>query len=71
MKVIVKESGFYGGTYYTAKAAEQEIPDAVAKRLWLPMVISWKSQKIARRLRVQPRIKPYHHFAAFRMWMAR
>lgn len=36
MKVIVKESGFYGGTYYAAKAAEQEIPEAVAKQFMQP-----------------------------------
>jgi len=36
MKVIVKESGFYGGTYYIAKAAEQEMPDAVAKQFMAP-----------------------------------
>jgi len=36
MKVIVKESGFYGGTYYIAKAAEQEMPDAVARPFMAP-----------------------------------
>ncbi|WP_162792635.1 hypothetical protein [Ochrobactrum sp. 3-3] len=36
MKVIVKESGFYGGTYYIAKAAEQEMPDAVAEQFMAP-----------------------------------
>lgn len=36
MKVIVKENGFYGGTYYIAKAAEQEMPDAIAKQFMPP-----------------------------------
>ncbi len=36
MKVIVKESGFYGGTYYTAKVSEQEMPDPVAKQFMAP-----------------------------------
>ncbi|MCD4511535.1 hypothetical protein LQT97_09820 [Brucella pseudogrignonensis] len=36
MKVIVKESGFYGGTYYTATAKSQDIPDAVAKQFMSP-----------------------------------
>jgi len=36
MKVIVKESGFYGGTYYIAKAGEQEMPDAVARPFMAP-----------------------------------
>ena len=36
MKVIVKESGFYGGTHYIANAAEQEMPDAVARPFMAP-----------------------------------
>lgn len=36
MNVIVKESGFYGGTYYTATAKSQDIPDAVAKQFMPP-----------------------------------
>lgn len=36
MNVIVKESGFYGGTYYQAKSAAQPMPDAVAKQFMAP-----------------------------------
>jgi hypothetical protein len=31
MKVIVKTSGFYGGTWYDAKTAPVEMPDRIAK----------------------------------------
>jgi len=31
MKVIVKTSGFYGGTWYEAKQAPIEMPDRIAK----------------------------------------
>lgn len=31
MKVIVKVSGFYGGTWYEAKTTPVEIPDRIAK----------------------------------------
>ena len=30
MKVIVKESGFFGGTWFDAKPKEQDMPDSVA-----------------------------------------
>jgi hypothetical protein len=36
MKVIVNVSGFYGGTWYDAKADAQVIPDAVAKAFLPP-----------------------------------
>jgi hypothetical protein len=36
MKVIVKESGFYGGTWYDAKAVPVTMPDKVAKRFLPP-----------------------------------
>lgn len=36
MKVIVKENGFYGGTYYTAGEKPVEMPDAVAKQFMQP-----------------------------------
>lgn len=35
MKVIVKTSGFYGGTWYEAGPKHQEMPDKVAK-VFLP-----------------------------------
>lgn len=35
MKVIVKESGFFGGTWFDAKQKEQDMPDCVA-RAFLP-----------------------------------
>lgn len=35
MKVIVKEAGFYGGTWHEANGKEQEISDKVA-RAFLP-----------------------------------
>jgi hypothetical protein len=36
MKVIVKVSGFYGGTWYNAKDDAQVMPDAVAKAFLPP-----------------------------------
>lgn len=36
MNVIVKEAGFYGGTYYSAKPSAQTMPDAVAKQFMAP-----------------------------------
>lgn len=36
MDVIVKESGFYGGTYYAAKPEPVSMPDANAKQFLPP-----------------------------------
>lgn len=36
MKVIVKQSGWYGGNYYDAGNREQDIPDIVAAQFLPP-----------------------------------